>query len=292
MTLPLVDAYLAVRAAGEPTEATGDRGSLGDSLVRCVSLGRAAWPDLPFDETWFVDHLALRVAPAALETAHAADLWLACACTRSVPGAVEVFERAHGADVRAVHAQSRPPRPPLDELQQVLRARLFVGPTPKIADYSGSGPLRSWVRVVGARVLVDLARAPAARETPRSGDDDFLAVPSPAGDPELEYLKRTYRVELRQAFEEAARALSPEERNVLREHYAHGLSIDEIAAAHGIHRATAARRIEGAREAVLRGTRQRLMRKLRLSRRELESVVRLIESQLHVTIDRVLRSGA
>jgi len=255
-----------------------------------VARGRSAWPQLVLDERAFVEHLSQHVRPEALAAAPAEDLWLACACASGLAGAVEAFERAHAADVQAVHAQSHPPRPALDELQQVVRAKLFVGPPPRIAEYSGQGPLRAWVRVVAARALVDLTRAPGAREV-AGGDDDFLAVPSPGDDPELAYLKRTYRAELRQAFEESARALSPEERNVLREHYAHGLTIDEIAAAHGIHRATAARRVESAREAVLRGTRQRLMQRLKLSRQELESVVRLIESQLHVTIDRVLGTG-
>jgi RNA polymerase sigma-70 factor (ECF subfamily) len=283
----LVDVYLAGRAEGAETV---DVAAAAGALSAAVLRGRAAWPDLALDDDVFVRHLARHVAPAALAAAHVEDLFLACACASSVAGAAEAFDRAHAADVRAVHAQARPPRPPLDELLQVVRAKLFVGPPPKLADYSGQGPMKSWVRVIGARALVDLARAPSARETPRAGDD-FLAVPSPAGDPELELLKRTYHAEMRQAFEESARALSPEERNVLREHYARGLSIDEIAQAHGVHRATAARRIESAREAVLRGTRQRLMQKLRLSRQELESVVRLIESELHVTMDRVLGTG-
>ena len=285
MAASLVDIYLARRAPGGAEEV--DRQTIGAALEAALSRCRAAWPELPLDDAAFVEHLAARVAPPALATAHVEDLWLACACASGVPGAVEAFDREHAADVRAVHAQARPPRPPLDELLQVVRAKLFVGAAPKIADYSGLGPIKSWLRVLGARALVDLARAPSARETPRGGDD-FLAVPSPDSDPELEYLKRTYQAEMRQAFEESARALSAEERNVLRMHYARGLSIDEIAQATGIHRATAARRIESAREAVLRGTRQRLMQKLRLSRRELESVVRLIESQLHVTMDRVL----
>jgi RNA polymerase sigma-70 factor (ECF subfamily) len=106
-------------------------------------------------------------------------------------------------------------------------------------------------------VLVDLARKAPTEETPLD-DAGPLAVPAPGDDPELEYLKRTYRAEIRQAFEEAARGLEPEERNLLRDHYAHGLSIDRIAVVHGFHRATAARRIvsapnardggEGARE--------------------------------------------
>jgi RNA polymerase sigma-70 factor (ECF subfamily) len=286
---PLVDVYLSRHA---PNAAEGlDRTAVAAAIARAIARGREAWPRLSVDEPAFVEHLASHVAPGDLDAAHAADLWLACACAASSPGAVEAFEAAHLADIHAVHAQSRPPRPPLDELVQVVRAKLFVGPARKIADYAGAGPLKNWVRVLAARALVDLTRSPSARESPR-GDDGFLAVPAPGDDPEIEYLKRTYRHEMRQAFEQAARDLSPEERNVLRDHYAQGLTIDEIAAAHGIHRATAARRIEGARETLLRGTRQLLMARLKLSRRELESVARLIESQLHVTIERVLGTAS
>ncbi len=85
--------------------------------------------------------------------------------------------------------------------------------------------------------------------------------------------------------------MPPEERNVLRDHYAQGLGIDQIAAIHGIHRATAARRLATAREAILRETRQLLMQRLKVSRAELESVVRLIESQMHVTMERILREA-
>jgi hypothetical protein len=50
---------------------------------------------------------------------------------------------------------------------------------------------------------------------------------------------------------------------------------------------TAARR---ARD-ILRETRQLLMQRLKISRAELESIVRLIESQMHVTMERILREG-
>ena len=256
------------------------------ALQACIARARSRWPDLALDERTFAEHVGARVAPDDLATAHVEDLWLACACGHAVPGALAAFEREHAGDIRAVHAQSRPPRPALDDLGQLVRTKLFVGPSPRILEYSGRGLLSAWVRVLGARTLVDMTREPTARESPRD-ESAFLAVPAPGDDPELEYLKRTYSEELRQAFEEAARALSPEERNVLRDHYAHRLGIDEIAAAHGIHRATAARRVEAAREAVLKATRQLLMHRLKLSRRELESIVRLIESQLHVTIERV-----
>jgi RNA polymerase sigma-70 factor (ECF subfamily) len=248
---------------------------------------KRAWPDIALADEVFLAFVAAKGGePSRL---HAADLYLACACARGDATAIARFEERHTADIRAIYTQSRGHKPPFDELFQVVRARLFTGERPKIADYGGLGELKNWVRVTASRVLVDLIRsADPPADQHGSGDQAFLAVPSPADDPEMELLKRTYQAEMRQAFEDAARALSPEERNVLREAYQHGMSIDQIAATHGIHRATAARRLQGARDAVLRGTRQLLMQRLRLSRSELESALRLIESQMHVTVERVL----
>ena len=77
---------------------------------------------------------------------------------------------------------------------------------------------------------------------------------------------------------------------MLRAHFVHGLNIDEIAAAHGVHRATAARRLAKAREDLLRDTRRILLARLSLSRDELASVMRLIESKLHVSVERLLQT--
>src|SRR5271165_4022683 len=147
MAPPLVDVYLAL---GGPGGAAMDRDVVASGLARAIARGRAAWPTLALDDRTFVEHLATRVAPGDLDSARAEDLWLACACARGVAGAVEAFDHAHASDVQAVHAQARPPKPALDELQQVVRTKLFVGPTAKIAEYSGLGPLRNWVRVLGA----------------------------------------------------------------------------------------------------------------------------------------------
>jgi RNA polymerase sigma-70 factor (ECF subfamily) len=269
---------------------------MASPIDRVLEDAKRAWPDITLDDAAFAAHAMEKAAGADLARLHAADLYLAFACARGNPIALARFEERHAADIRAIYMQSRGAKPPLDDLMQLVRARLFTGERPRIADYGGLGELKNWVRVTASRVLVDMirgadppdgrGRAPADQQN--SGDEAFLSVPSPGDDPEMELLKRTYRAEMRQAFEDAARDLSPEERNVLREHYAHGLGIDQIAAMHGIHRATAARRLQGAREAVLRGTRQLLMNRLRLSRSELESALRLIESQMHVTVERVL----
>lgn len=256
-------------------------------VLRLVNEARTAWPSLRVDEDRFLPHLA-RHAPnvEALARVRGPDLFLAWACASGDGAAIAELERVYATDLRAVYAQVRGAKVPFEELVQVLRGKLFAGPAPKIAEYSGIGELKSWLRVTGVRTLVDMARQLPDRERPME-DSGPLAVPAPGDDPEMQYLKRTYHEQMRRAFEDAARALSPEERNVLREHYAHSMTIDQIAAAHGIHRATAARRVAGAREAVLRGTRQLLMQRLGLSMAELESVVRMIESQLHVTVERV-----
>ncbi len=77
---------------------------------------------------------------------------------RRRPAALAAFEATHLGDLRAVYGQVRGTRPPLDEFLQIMRHKLFVGEHPKIAEYGGTGELKSWVRVTGARTLVDLAR--------------------------------------------------------------------------------------------------------------------------------------
>jgi RNA polymerase sigma-70 factor (ECF subfamily) len=216
---------------------------------------------------------------------YTADMALASDCARNIPGAIAQFEAVYAADVRVVHARARGNKPTLDELAQAVRVKLFAGETPRIREYRGTGSLKNWVRVVATRTLIEMART--AKPTDSLDDSGVVPLAAPDDDPEMAYLKRRHAADVKAAFEASAGELSPEERNVLREHYARGLSIDQIAAAHGIHRATAARRLVSAREAVLAGTRRILMTRLRLTRAELESVVRMVESRMHVTAERV-----
>ena len=178
-----------------------------------------------------------------------------------------------------------------DDFKQEVRHKLFIGKEgagPKIAEYSGEGDLKGWIRVVAVRSLVDVGRKRSGGEAPASGDRAVEVLFAGGDDPELEYLKRHYRLEFSAAFTDAIGALAPEDRTALRHHFVDKLTIDQIAHAQGIHRATAARRVQKAREDLLADTRRRLMTRLRLSRGELESVMRMIESQLHVSVGRLL----
>ncbi len=214
-----------------------------------------------------------------------ADVALASACARGIPEAIAQFEALYGADLRIVHARSRGNKPAFDELAQAVRVKLFAGDAPRIAEYRGTGPLRNWVRIVATRTLIEMARG--MKHTDPLEESGVVPLAAPDDDPEMAYLKRRYAAEVKEAFEAAAKELAAEERNVLREHYACGLGIDQIAAIHGIHRATAARRLASAREAVLAGTRRLLTARLRLSRAEIESVVRMVESRMHLTAERI-----
>lgn len=267
-------------------------------LAEMFAEGRAAFPSVDLAEAAYAAHVASVLPPgegraADLRALRAADLYLACACAGGVRAALDAFALRFDDEVKRAAAKSRVRA---DDLAQMLHQRLFVAPPgegpgrPRIADYGGQGDLRAWVRVGVARLVIDLKRTRSGNEEPVGGGEaqGGWGIPSPADDPELDYLKRLYRHEFAVAFEEALGTLTAEQRNALRHQFAEKLGIDQVAAIHGIHRATAARRLAQAREALLAETRRRLSTKLKLSRHELESVIRLIESQLHVSVSRLL----
>lgn len=267
---------------------------IGALLCDVVSTAAAAFPDVDVPADGFVRHLIEKL-PAGKPPVEAIlglrgpDLYLAYACSRGEPAALAVFEATFASELKIVLSRARSGGlDPLD-VRQVCLEKLFAAERPKIAEYSGQGDLRGWLRVTLLRTLIDMARKRGSRA--EASEEQILEVPAPGNDPELEYLKRLYRGEFKRAFEEAALALSAEDRNVLRYHYAHGLTIDQIGALYSVHRATAARRVAKARAELLAETRRRLGTRLKLSSDELDSVMRMIESDVHMSLTRVLGAG-
>ena len=68
------------------------------------------------------------------------------------------------------------------------------------------------------------------------------------GNPELELQKREHAAAFTAALREAAAALEPRLRAVLAMHFTEDLSIDQIGAVYAVHRATAARWVQRARD--------------------------------------------
>ncbi|MEO6772575.1 MAG: sigma-70 family RNA polymerase sigma factor [Kofleriaceae bacterium] len=291
---PFVDAApVAVR----PTlEAIAD---LDRRLWSLVAEGRAAWPDLPLDAKLLVEftarHLTAELADAALDGLRPADLYLACACASGSIAAINTFDRDYMREVEIALARMRIAAPRVADVKQLVRQRLFVGggttgaPTSagKIAEYGGRGDLRRWVRSVAVRTCLNDLRK-GKREI--LVDDDHLIAQHAISqdDPEVEYMKRTYSNEFKVAFSEALTQLGPREQTLLRYHHVDGLNIDEIGAIYRVHRVTAFRWIEKAKELLVKTTLDTLRTRLKLPADELDSVLRLIRSQIHLSIVRHL----
>jgi RNA polymerase sigma-70 factor, ECF subfamily len=253
-----------------------------------------AWPGQPWDLEGFFAHLGkvLPMEDLALNrvpTLAYEDLFFAFACSTRDATALALFEREYGPDLNAAIAKLRLSPELAQDARQKLWTRLFVGDgsTPRILEYSGRGALRQWFRVVAVRSLLDELRR-AGRAEEQASEEWVLEIPSPTDDPETQYLKQLYGHEFRRAFEEAALELGAEDRNTLRSYYAQRMSIDAMAVAFGIHRATAARRVERARENLVKATRARLAERLALTDHALESVIRMIESNFHLSVQRLL----
>ena len=259
------------------------------TLSAAWDTGRAAWPAITLARVQF-EAFVTPLETAAL-TRHAADLYLAAACLSQDPVALAAFDRELVAGARAAIRSIDATAAFLDEAVQRLRASLLVGENgrPRIADYAGRGPLAAWVGVAAVRTALMMKRsAQRAKEVP-AGDDwgDALAVLS-TGNPELDLLKRQYATAFGEALREAVSALEPRLRSALRMSFVDGLSIDEIGAVYGVHRATSARWIQRACDQVLELTRAHLASRLALSATELDRMTALVHSQLDVSLSQLL----
>lgn len=290
VTLAPVDLVRSVIAECELPE------ELEPQLAACGARAAELWPGIALAPEHFVRAITERLSRDApvrsLEAMHTDDLYLACGCAAGDPAALAGFEDRCGAALAAAIASAGVPAADRADIAQIVRQRLLVAPpggTPRIASYSARGSLHAWVRVVATReALRTLSRE--GRTVPvGDGDDELETVVAREDDAELGYLKRLYREEFKSAFHAAVDALDARARLLLRQHTIDGLGIDQLAALHGVHRATAARWLQAAREAVFAGTQRELMQRLRLTKAELISVIRLIQTQLDISLPDALR---
>ena len=261
-----------------------------EEAVRAAwEAGRATWPEIHIELDRFAAHVAA-ATPEALGR-HGPDLYLACACAAGEPRALRAFDDQILVPAARAVRTIDDATAFADEVCQRVRASLLVGDgalRPRIVDYAGRGPLRAWVGVAAVRHALMLRRGQQrAREV---SDEDWTGALSAAstGNPELDLLKKEHAVAFGQALRETAAGLELRLRAVLRMAFVDGLSIDEIGAAYGVHRATAARWIGRARDELFSGTRAKLAERLKLSPSELDRVTALVQSQLDVSLSTLL----
>src|SRR5205807_1287832 len=86
------------------------------------------------------------------------DVFMASACSLTLPNAVSAFERDYLQPALPGLRRFRTSDDFVQEAAQAFRAKLFSGEAPRIANYSGSGPLQAWVRIGLTRTGIDLLR--------------------------------------------------------------------------------------------------------------------------------------
>lgn len=262
---------------------------LDAAVAELLAHAHAAWPRLVVRDAAFLQWLAPRLAdlagPTALAQLRIDALVLAWACAAGDAVAVATFEREHGPDIDVAISRLHVPAAMVDDVRQRVLARLFAGPAPKIASYSGKGELGHWVRTVAVRVAVSSqrGRAPLDRVVATPS-----AVPDSPRDPELDWLRRQYQTEFTKAFAAALGGLAEDDRAMLRFKFLDGLTLDDLARLYGVHRATVARRLASLREDLVRATREQLGGPLRVRRQDLESLVRLVRSDFELSLSRLL----
>lgn len=252
----------------------------------------ATWPTLPPPDLAFVRSVADRLpagsAAAAIAAVKLDELLLAYHGARGHVVALQVI-RTLLDDLRAPLRRTGASPAQIDELLTDLPGDL-LGPrttgAARILGFSGRSTLAAWLRVVAVRMLVERRRRAGAVI---DDDDVTLAQTATADlDPELELLRRTYAREFREAFAAAIAELAPEDRALLRQHHIDGVGLDALALLHGVHRATAARRLAAARETIFLKVRRRLLHDLKVGNATVDSILRIVQSDLDLSIERML----
>jgi RNA polymerase sigma-70 factor (ECF subfamily) len=259
------------------------------TLSEIIESAQRAFPAVRVPVDAFVAYVRERL-PAdvpprvALRRMHTSDLYLACGCAHSDTGAVATFDDRCVRPLDRVLGKMGIAPDVCADVKQDVRIRILIGAGsgPEIVAFSGRGDLRGWVRVMAARQAVQ-RQCRGRRELPVL-DDERLRFAVVSGTAELERAKQKYREEFKRAFEGALRTLSDRERTLLRQHHVDGLTIDEIGALYRVHRSTAARLLTRARVVVLDATRLGMMSELGVAADDLDSIIRMIRSQIEISL--------
>ena len=253
-----------------------------------LAVARAAWPQVAVDDATFaafVADVAPGTPPGELDLP---TLYIACACLRDDAGALAAFERAYLSKIPEFLSRITNDPASIDEICQLLRIKLFVGDgttPPRITAYV-RGSFMAWLRVVVCRLAIDYMRA---RDRPMLGLDEQMLEPRAlASDPAMSLIKEQYRAQVSAMFGAALAALSPGDRTMLRLCFLDDLGLAEIGRIFHVSKSAVSRRLARCRASLLADVKRRLRAELRLNTAEIDSIMRLLASQLEISLRRLL----
>jgi RNA polymerase sigma-70 factor (ECF subfamily) len=282
---------------GVPVAATP---ALGVAVAQAVADGRAAWPAVRLAGATFAAHLGRLLATEAASSTEAvsdalgglqiADLFLACACAHGLPAALAEFETRFLAPLPFILRGLGAPSDDVDSVAGTLRHKLLVregDDLPRIGTYAGRAPLATWVATAAQRIAVSQHRSDQAHR--RAHDRAMTETIAADLDPELRYMKARYRDAVESAVRDAISALSDRDRALLSLAVVGGLSLETLGASYQVNASTVSRWLAKIRRDILERATARLREALLLEAREAASIVRLVQSQLDVSVARLLR---
>jgi RNA polymerase sigma-70 factor (ECF subfamily) len=242
------------------------------------------YPKVQVSPVAFAHHLGRFWTKGA--SSRPAELYIALGCAKGDRHALQTLATEFLGDLAVALRKLETPRIDVDDVKQALLKKLLVVEgkgEPQIAGYSGSGPLKSWLKAAAVRLALNLNR-PGRRED-ASDDLSMLDRGALSEAPELRMIKAAHRAQLSQAFTDALTHLEASDRTMLRLHYLGGMSLEALATTYQVHRATAAR------DQVLEETTRLLSERLRLGKPEVQSLMKVLRSNLEISFHRVLSSS-
>jgi RNA polymerase sigma-70 factor, ECF subfamily len=286
--MTLLDRFCALRGESTSSLSADQRQSVLQQLTQSLQTARKQFPNVAIsDDQWLSQIAVLAPQPICvsdvLDGLATNDLYLAGGCSHRDPAALRICtdwlvrEAAFAAGAARISDTLR------DEAIAVTQSQMFVIRETKpaaIGDYAGRGALRGWLRISVAREMVRLAK----KQQQSVELADQLVGSAGFEDPLLAQLKVKYRTEMATAFRTSLSELPARDRTLLRYQLVDGLSIDDIGAIYRVHRATAARWLAKIREDLIASTRGLMSQSLGVDTGEAASIVRLVQSQLDVSV--------
>jgi RNA polymerase sigma-70 factor (ECF subfamily) len=222
----------------------------------------------------------------ALEKCHAADVYLAIAASRGDSNAIRIMEKTCIRD--AVRSAARKTSATADQLNEVIQRTcrlMLVDEPPRVAacrNFNGSSTLRRYLTIVATRELVRIIKR--ARESEPLEEHQLITSLVPASDPVIMMLRHRHRDDVDASFRVALGKLSDRASALLRFKLVRHWSIGQIASFYGKSIPTTHRWIAEARDELAGHVRAEVARRLNIPIVEVDSIVRLVQSQIDLSL--------
>jgi len=288
-----VDAFLA--AVPEAARAAFERTATAEVLAGKLAAACAAFPELAIAGGELAAEIARRMGegatPEALASCRADQIALMIAAARGEPAAVAQVEAELERELRFAGPRTGARPDQVEDARGAVREILFTDTPERVAavrGFAGRGDLAGYLRVIATRELVKIVQR-GRREAPRE-DAELLALLSTGGDPELSILRAQYREGVTACVRDALGKLDDRSRALLRYQLVDGWNVDRVGALYGVHRATAARWIAAARETLGDLVRREVEAQLGVKPDEIDSIIRLVQSRVDLSLARLMKS--